>query len=163
MNLFAAAERYHALLEVGREAGVIPEVEVWGFSKNLSRLGEAVFVAIESGHPDACVLPDVYHVYKGGSDAAGLKLLSNQCLHCFHVNDYPADPPRETIKDEHRVFPGDGIAPLDQIFTDLAASGCHTYLSLELFNRAYWKRPALEMVTEGLGKSKAAVKKALKL
>ena len=32
------------------------------------------------------------------------------------MNDYPADPPRETIRDEHRVYPGDGIAPLTKLF-----------------------------------------------
>ena len=58
-----------------------------------------MFVAIESGHPKACLLPDVYHIYKGGSDFAGLGLLSGSAIQVFHVNDYPADPPRETIND----------------------------------------------------------------
>jgi hypothetical protein len=71
LNLFSAAERYRALLEIGAEIGVTPQVEVWGFSTALSRLGETAFVAIESGRDDACILPDVYHIYKGGSDFAG--------------------------------------------------------------------------------------------
>ncbi|MDX1564407.1 MAG: sugar phosphate isomerase/epimerase family protein, partial [Phycisphaeraceae bacterium] len=111
INLFAVAERYGALCKVGREAGVIPQVEVWGFSRNLSRLGEAIFVAAESAHPDACVLPDIYHVYKGGSDPAAYRMLSAEAVHCFHVNDYPADPPRDKISDADRVFCGDGVAP----------------------------------------------------
>ena len=49
VDLFKAAERYRALLEVGAKIGVTPQVEVWGFSDNLSRLGEATFVAIEAG------------------------------------------------------------------------------------------------------------------
>ncbi|MCA9022944.1 MAG: sugar phosphate isomerase/epimerase, partial [Planctomycetaceae bacterium] len=99
LNLFEAAKRYRALLELGDQMGVIPQVEVWGFSKSLSRLGESMFVAIESGHPEACLLPDVYHIYKGGSDFEGLGLLSGSAIQVFHVNDYPADPPRETIND----------------------------------------------------------------
>ena len=31
----------------------------------------AMFVVIESGHPKACFLPDVYHTDKGGSDFHG--------------------------------------------------------------------------------------------
>ena len=162
LELFAVAERYHKLLEVGREIGVIPQVEVWGFSANLSRLGEAVFVAVEAGHPDACVLPDVYHIYKGGSDPNGLKLLGRQAIHCFHFNDYPADPPRETIKDSHRVYPGDGVAPLDRILGILAANHSRCMLSLELFNPGYWKHDALAVATTGLRKTRAAVRKALK-
>ena len=161
LDLFNAAERYHALLDLGKKMGVTPQVEVWGFSKSLSRLGEAVFVAVESGHPDACVLPDVYHVFKGGSDFAGLEILSGQTIQCFHVNDYPANPPREEMNDSHRVYPGDGVAPLDYIFRTLRDNGCRCALSLELFNRDYWKQDALEVAKTGLAKTKATVAKAL--
>ena len=57
---------------------VIPQLEVWGFSKTLSKLGETMLVAIESNQPQACVLLDVYHLYKGGSDFTGLRLLERQ-------------------------------------------------------------------------------------
>jgi sugar phosphate isomerase/epimerase len=160
VDLFKAAERYRALLEVGASIGVIPQVEVWGFSKNLSRLGETVFVAVESGHKDACILPDVYHIYKGGSDFAGLEILAGSSVHCFHVNDYPSDPPRNTIADRDRVYPGDGVAPLNYILQTMAANGFEGALSLELFNPNYWKQDPELVVRTGLEKTKAAVAKA---
>jgi len=160
LDLFAAAERYARLLEVGREAGVTPQLELWGFSKSLSRLGELMFVAVESGQSDACLLPDVYHIYKGGSDFAGLRLISGPSIHVFHVNDYPADPPRQTIGDADRVFPGDGVAPLDEIFRDLNHIGFAGTLSLELFNREYWKQDPRMVARTGLEKMRAAVKHA---
>ena len=80
--------------------------------KTLSRLAETMFAVVESGHPDACVLPDIYHLYKGGSSFDSLKLLGGKGVHVFHVNDYPADPPREKITDADRIYPGDGVAPL---------------------------------------------------
>ena len=67
-DLSKIAERYRALLELGDQIGVVPQVEVWGFSRTLGRLGEAACVAIEAGHPKACILPDVYHLYRGGSE-----------------------------------------------------------------------------------------------
>lgn len=161
VDLLAAAERYHALCEVGRQAGVVPQVEVWGFSKLLSRLGEAVFVAVESGHPDACVLADPYHLHKGGSSFEGLGLLSAQCFQHVHVNDYPADPPRDKIGDEHRVYPGDGVAPLDALFRTLRDVGFTGMLSLELFNKTLYEQDPLEVAKTGLEKTRAAVKKAL--
>jgi sugar phosphate isomerase/epimerase len=161
MNLFAAAERYRALLEVGDQVGVVPQVEVWGFSKCLSRLGEAVMVAIESGHPRACVLPDVYHLYKGGSDVNGLKLLGPTSMYAFHINDYPSTPARKDINDAERVYPGDGIAPLGELFRTLRDIGFTGALSLELFNRDYWKQDASVVLKTGLSKMKAAVAKAL--
>lgn len=160
LNLFAAAKRYRALLELGDQMDVIPQVEVWGFSSSLSRLGESMFVAIESGHPKACLLPDVYHIYKGGSDFAGLGLLSGSAIQVFHVNDYPADPPRATINDSHRVYPGDGVAPLTDIFRMIYQAGFRGTLSLELFNRDYWQQDPLEVARIGLQKTKAAVLQA---
>src|SRR5688572_13769715 len=64
LDILKAAERYRALLEVGDEIGVVPQMELWGFSKNLNRLGECVCVAVETGHPKACILADVYHLHK---------------------------------------------------------------------------------------------------
>lgn len=160
LDLFKAAQRYHALLEVGREMGVTPQLEVWGFSENLSRLGETALVAIESGHPDACILPDVYHIYKGGSDFAGLELIDGGAIPCFHMNDYPADPPRESIADRDRVYPGDGVAPLTKILRTLVSTGFTGVLSLELFNPTYWEQDSAVVVETGLAKMKAAVAKA---
>lgn len=161
LDLMKAAERYRTLLELGDQMGVVPQLEIWGSSKNLHRLGQAMFVVIESGHPKACLLPDVYHTYKGGSDFNGLKQISAHAIQVFHLNDYPADPPRETIGDRDRVFPGDGIAPLTQIIRDLQANNSRAFLSLELFNPNYWKQDPLAVAKTGLAKMKGAVSKAL--
>lgn len=160
LDLFVVAERYRAILDVGRDHGVIPQVEVWGPSKNLSRLGEAVFVAVESGHPDACVLPDVYHVFRGGSSLEGLKLLSSAGLHAFHFNDYPEMPAREEQNDSHRVYPGDGVAPWKSIIANLKAIGFSGAASLELFNRDYWKQDPKVVLETGLKKMKAVFEMA---
>lgn len=159
-DLRKAAERYRALLEVGDQIGVVPMAEVWGFSKTMQRLGEAAMVAIGSDHPKACILPDVYHLYKGGSGFNTLKMLSKTAVHVFHVNDYPASPPQATITDADRVYPGDGIAPLTMIFQELKAMGYTGVLSLELFNPAYYKQDALTVAKTGLEKIRAAMHKS---
>lgn len=156
-----AAERYRAILKLGDEVGVTPQLEIWGGSKTLSRIGEAAYVAAETGHPRACVLLDVFHIYRGGSDFGGLRILSGRAMHAFHVNDYPADPPRDMANDSHRVYPGDGVAPMGQILATLHESGFRGYLSLELFNRDYWKQDALAVARAGADKIRAAVRKAV--
>lgn len=160
LNLDVVTARYRILLEEGERHGVVPQLEVWGFSQTLRRLSEAMFVVVECGHPSACVLPDVYHLYKGGSDADGLRMIAGSAMHCIHMNDYPADPPRERISDAHRIHPGDGVAPVTAILRHLQAIGFRGALSLELFNREYWKRDPLEVARIGLVKLKAAVAKA---
>lgn len=161
VDLLKAAERYRQLCELGREFGIVPEVEVWGFSKALSRLGETAFVALESAHPDATILPDIYHLFKGGSGFEGLRLLSSSAVQVFHVNDYPADFPRDKIADKDRVYPGDGIAPMSEILRSVIRPDRPIVLSLELFNRDYWKQDPLQVAKTGLEKTKAAVAKAM--
>lgn len=156
IDLLAAAERYKALLSLGDDTGVVPLIEFWGFSRNLSRLCEASLIAIESGHPDACILGDVYHIYKGGSPLTGLRALQGDVLPLFHVNDYPSIPP-ETIKDADRVYPGDGIAPLKTLLRDLRSIGFHGVLSLELFNAEYYKQDPLTVARTGLEKLREVV------
>jgi sugar phosphate isomerase/epimerase len=157
LDLDRVTERYRALLQVGDSLGVVPQLEVWGFSQTLRRLSECVYVAIESGHPKACVLPDVYHLHKGGSGFEGLKLVSGSAIHVVHMNDFPAQPPRDQITDAHRVYPGEGVAPLAQILRDLRTAGFRGMLSLELFNRGYWEQDPLAVALTGIEKMRAAV------
>jgi 2-keto-myo-inositol isomerase len=157
LNLRAAADRYAQLLELGRDVGVQPFLEVWGFSQNLSRVSEAAFVAIETGHPDATLLLDVYHIYKGGSSFQTLHVLNPARWKVFHMNDYPARPARDELTDAHRVYPGDGVAPLRDLVADMLRGGFGGYLSLELFNPTYWKEPAEQVARTGLQKMKAIV------
>jgi 2-keto-myo-inositol isomerase len=161
LNINAIADRYRALAELGAKIGIIPEVELWGHSKPLHRLSEVVFVALESGHPQACILPDIYHLYKGGSDFDAVKLLSGKAIGIFHVNDYPATLTREKITDADRIYPGDGDAPLKQTLRSLRDVGYRGMLSLELFNRDYWKQDAMLVAKTGLDKLKVVVKTSL--
>jgi 2-keto-myo-inositol isomerase len=161
LDLYKAAERFRALVELGEEMGVNPQLEVWGFSQNLYKLSQVLYVAAECGHPNTRILPDIYHLYKGGSDIDGLKLISGDAIEVFHMNDYPKELNQVDIQDKDRVYPGLGVAPTTQILKDLATSGKPKVLSLELFNRDYWAQDALAVAKTGLVKMKEVVKKAM--
>jgi len=161
IELQRVAERYRQVLEMGRQVGVVPQLELWGSSKTLRRLGEVAYVITEAAHPDACALLDIFHIYRGGSDFAGLRMFNGAAMHMLHVNDYPADPPRDKITDAERILPGDGVAPIVPILRDLRAAGFHGMLSLELFNRELWKQDPLVVARAGLEKIKALVAKAV--
>jgi len=155
LDLKAAADRYGALVELGTQTGVMPQLELWGFSKNLSRLGEVLYVATESGQKDARLLLDVYHLYKGGSGHSTLSFVGKPLIEIFHMNDYPAEPSRDKIADADRVYTGDGIAPIRQVLQDLKTPGKTIVLSLELFNKSYYAQDALTVARTGLEKMKA--------
>jgi sugar phosphate isomerase/epimerase len=158
IDLRKVAERYRTLLEIGDQIGVVPLVELWGFAKTLGRLSEVMFVALECGHPKASVLLDVYHLYKGGSSFDGLRLISGTGFQVIHFNDYPAEPPRASITDAMRIYPGDGVAPMKQIMQSLRAIGFRGMLSLELFSQEYWKQDALAVARTGIEKMRAVVR-----
>jgi 2-keto-myo-inositol isomerase len=160
LDLDAAAARYRVILDAGASIGVIPQLELWGHSKNLSRLGQCMHVIVESGHPKAGLLGDFYHIYKGGSDFAGLTAIGPSALQIFHMNDYP-DMPRETIKDQDRVMPGDGIAPLAVVLKGIHDRGCRPVLSLELFSRKFWDQDPAAVAREGIEKMRAIIAKAM--
>jgi len=161
LDLMTIAHRYRALLVLGEQHGVVPQLELWGFARVLNKLSQVTFVAVETAHPQACILADSYHLYKGGSDYESLRLVAGGAMHVFHINDYPAKPDRREITDEKRVFPGDGVAPLGTLFRNLRNVGFHGMLSLELFNREYWNQDALLVARTGLEKTREAVQKAL--
>ena len=133
----------------------MPQLEFWGSSPVLWHLGQVLMIAAAADDPDVKILPDVYHMFRGGSGFHALKMLNGDLIDLFHLNDYPATKPREKQDDGDRVYPGDGQAPLIQILTDLKKMGGEKILSLELFNRTYWKQDPLHVAKTGLDRMKA--------
>jgi 2-keto-myo-inositol isomerase len=160
MNLDLAAQRYRELLTIGHELGITAQLELWGFSTNLSTLAEVLYVAAAANHPQACILLDIYHLYKGGNDFLNMSLVPAANMPCLHINDYPGQPDRQNIADKDRVFPGDGVAPLVEILRAFFQSGFRGALSLELFNRSYWEMPPENVARIGLEKMKQVVEAA---
>ncbi len=152
-----AGEKYARLLELGRKTGVMPQLEFWGAYKPFYHLSQALAVAAAANDPDARLLPDIYHLFRGGSGFEGLKLINGNAIEIFHLNDYVSDIPREQQEDKDRVYPGDGASPIKEIMETLTAMGGTKILSLELFNPALWEMDALEVASTGLAKMKTLV------
>ncbi len=154
LDLLEAGARYRQLLDLGRKTGVMPQLEFWGASRSLYHLGQAMMIAAAADDPDVKILADVYHLFRGGSGFHGLKMLQGNVIEIFHMNDYPGNIPRLEQTDADRVYPGDGAAPMRRILSDLNEMGGVKVLSLELFNRDYWERDALDVAETGLRKMK---------
>jgi 2-keto-myo-inositol isomerase len=161
VSLDHAAQYYRAALELGQQMGIQPLCELWGQSPVLGPLSHGAYVSIATGRADASLLLDIFHLYKSGTSFASLAQINGSSLHIIHVNDYPAADDPSKLTDANRVYPGDGVAPLGQIFRTLRDNGFRGVLSLELFNKDYWKLSADENAKTGIEKIRAAVKKAL--
>lgn len=157
MDLIKIGERYAQLLALGKQTGVTPQLEFWGASR-FFHIGQAWMAAAAAHDSGVRILADVYHMFRGNSGFESLKMMDGSIIEIFHMNDYPGDIPREEQQDKDRIYPGDGIAPLKQILTDLYQMKGPKILSLELFNRTYWSQDPVLVAKTGLEKMKKSVK-----
>ncbi len=153
-----AGARYREILGLGRKYNVMPQLEFWGASGTLYNFSQALAIAAAANDRDARILPDVYHLFRGGSGFESLSMVNGKVIEIIHINDYPASKPVEEQADSDRVYPGDGAAPLKQVLRDLKVMGGTKVLSLELFNKTYWAQDALLVAKTGLEKMKSLVK-----
>lgn len=161
VSLDNIARYYRAALELGAQMGVQPLLELWGTHPVLGPLSNGVHVTTATGRADASLLLDVFHMYRSGSPFIGLKQINGASMHVMHINDYPQVADTSTLNDGSRIYPGDGVAPYRQILRDLRDSGFRGHLSLELFNREYWKMSADENLKIAMEKIRRTVTSAL--
>jgi 2-keto-myo-inositol isomerase len=87
---------------------------------------------------------DTCHFYAGGSALSTIEQVSPGKVLIFHINDVE-ERPRETIEDAHRLLPGEGVIPLDDVLARLHKIGFDGLCSVELFRPAYWERDPEEL------------------
>ena len=157
VDLFSVARRFAELTQAVSDFSPKPLLEFWGVARTLGTVGEVLLVAAESGVRDARLLTDIFHMYKGSGHLGGMDYFDPGRLGLVHVNDYPLEPARADIEDEHRVYPGDGEAPWNEIIASLERQEYRGMLSLELFNSAYWAEGPVTTAQKGLEKLRACV------
>lgn len=157
IDIQKAGARYRETITLGRKYKVMPLLEFWGASGTVYNFGQALAIAAAANDPDARILPDVYHLFRGGSGFDCLNLVNGKVIDIIHMNDYPAGKPVADQTDADRVYPGDGAAPLKQVLQTLKNMGGTKTLSLELFNRTYWNEDAALVAKTGLEKMRKLV------
>ncbi len=161
-DLAWASARYREIIEIGvNDYDLVPALVFVQFLPGCARLGQAAAIALDADHPKARIIPDVFHMHIGDSGFSGLRKLQGDFIAIFQFNDAPASPAKGDLKDEHRVFPGDGILPLEQCLRDLRDIGFERCVSLELYNPEYWQRDLLDVAKEGLEKTLRVIESAL--
>lgn len=154
------ADRYRDIIEIGLNDYKIQPALVFVKYFPVKTMGQAVGIAMDANHPNAMIIPDVYHMYISEGGFEGIKFLTSDMIAIFQFNDAPASPALAQLNDDHRVYPGDGILPLTKIFKDLKATGYKGCISLEMYNPVYWKEDLQEVAKTGLRKTLEVLRKA---
>lgn len=146
LSLEQIARNFEQLLRIARPLGAEPILEFWGRSPVLHAVRQVAEVLghVAAEGPRPTMLLDLYHMYTGGSPLEEVEELDGEQIGLVHINDYPADPPRERITDADRVMPGDGIGPVTEFLRLLERKGFDGPVSIELFRESYGHETALE-------------------
>ena len=91
LDLRRVADRYRTLLEFSVQLGVVRNWKC-GAGPRPCRSHEPDRLRARGSRPcEACGLLDVLHIFKGGSNFAGIRVFNGDALHVLHMNDYPAE------------------------------------------------------------------------
>ncbi len=131
--------------EIAKPYGLTLMLEFVRTTNFIGSLPTALKLVREAGHPNVKVMLDTYHFWGGVSKFEDLELLRDGELHHLHFEDTPASPPRELLEQRHRVYPGQGIAPLRRILDVLWRKKYAGPLSVELFDPVIQKTDPYEI------------------
>lgn len=107
----------------------------------------AAEIVREVNRKDLGLVIDSFHFYAGNSTFAMIESLDPDMIRIFHIND-AEDLPREQLEDRHRLLPGLGILPLDQMLSSFRKIGYDTVASVEIFRPEYWERDPFTIARE---------------
>ncbi|MBE0698420.1 MAG: sugar phosphate isomerase/epimerase [Anaerolineaceae bacterium] len=137
-----------ALSPIARLYDVKLTFEFLGFGWCSVRTPRAAFEILQAAERDNIGLTlDAAHFYNGGGLLSEIEQLDPQRIYAFHLNDVE-DVPKEAITDASRIFPGEGIIPLDEICARLKQIGFDGPTSIELFRPEYWDWEPLRVAVE---------------
>lgn len=129
-----AVPKLHEIGDLGRQFDIIVGVEFIRGAKFLGCLETTAKLLRKVAHPNLGVLMDTFHFYAGTSKLEDIEALAPNEITWVHINDVPAAP-RELLGDQHRVYVGEGVMPLERILRALG----RVYegpVSLEVFQYA---------------------------
>jgi sugar phosphate isomerase/epimerase len=126
------AANMRELGDIARSFNMMISVEFVRASPYMSTLLTALKVTRQAAHPHFGMMFDFYHFWSGHNRLEDMDQIRNGEITHVHFQDVP-DIPRETLDNNTRVIPGDGVAPIVPILKKLREKGYHGPLSVELF------------------------------
>jgi len=113
-------------------------------------------IAVKVNRRNVGLVLDSFHFYTGGSTIKMIDALDSKRLFIFHIDD-SENLPLDQLTDAHRLLPGLGILPLEEIIAAFKRIGYDANASVEIFRPEYWERDPFELARE----AKAAVDRVL--
>ena len=160
MDARRAAADLRELAALAGAAGLRLSMEFLGFAETWKDLRSAWTLVEQAGTGNVDLLLDTFHLYRGGTELADLRLLPADRVALVHITDAPAVP-RETLEDAARLLPGHGGLDIRGMLRAIHAHGYRGWYSLEVLGPAAWDRDPAEVAREGAETLRATLAGAL--
>ena len=135
------------LSDIAQPYGVQLALEFLGFAwSSVRTLAQCWEIVLETSRSNVGLVLDTCHFHVGGSEMGCILHLEQQKVLILHLSDVEDRPP-ESIEDAHRLLPGEGIIPLDDILIRLKHISFDGLCSVELFRPEYWERDPAELAS----------------
>ena len=146
-------ESVNVLLEISdkfKKYNVRFAFEFLGFSWcSVSTLEQDIEIIKAVDRKNIGLVLDTFHFYAGGSTIDSIEKVDEGKIFILHINDAEGLPKNE-LQDAHRLYPGEGVIPLNEIISSLRKAHYDGPVSIEMFRPEYWTRPPEEVAIKGI-------------
>lgn len=135
------AEELQSMANMANDHGLRLAIEPIGGHTLVPGPKEALELIEMAGSPaNVGVLMDTFHYFRSQIPEEEIRAIPLEKLFMVHVNDCE-DRPLNELTDANRLYPKEGVIPLDLYLSILNEMGYQGYLSVEIFRPEYWERP----------------------
>lgn len=135
-------ERFKILRQLAKKHDFTMGFEPLGFEDCSVRMMDFALKIIEETEKDGLkkspLVIDTFHYFLAGHSVDALKKIDASRLGLVHFND-STDKDFGELRDGDRIWPGSGIFKLKAFMETLKEIKYQGYISIELFNKDYWK------------------------
>jgi len=149
VEVLPAATAFGDLCRLADRFKVRVGLEFLGPAHSVSTFASAWQIVELADMSNGGLVLDTFHFHRSGCTLEMLESVPAEKVFLVQVSD-SVDLPLRELEDRHRVYPGSGVIPLDQLLAALDGKGYSGYYSLELHNEGYWEEDPLVVAREGL-------------
>ena len=141
-----AAAALAGVCDRAAEHGLLVTLEYLPWS-GIPDAAAALDIVERTGRPNATVMVDAWHTFRGPTDERQLRALPGARIGGVQLNDAPAEPAEDLVAEtlEARRLPGEGDVPLVEWIRILDAAGLSAPIGVEVFSTQLAALPADEV------------------
>jgi 2-keto-myo-inositol isomerase len=145
--------KLNELADIAEKYGVKLAYEFVGYPNcSVNTFGQTYDIVSSVNRDNVGMVLDCFHFHAMGSRIEDLKKADASKIFIFHIDD-SEDLPIGALRDDKRLWPGEGAVDLNLILGTLKEIGYSDMVSVELFRPEYWAWDAEDTVRVGKEKT----------